>query len=171
MRFLSPVWRPNSTGPAPMDRDDRDLVRQYAELPATSLVSQIITLQMNNTADLWPGAVARIQSWIDEIEDLEADYSGKVADGTAFLGNVDEYEGLRPGYSPSRQELLKKADIAEWDVETLARVRIKTGRSGGIGTATGVMNDRIQDLKGRVLAALDLNGTISIDGSRFVERS
>lgn len=168
---LNILWRPNSTGPAPQSRDDRELVRQYAGYPASEPALVSITQQMNMTADISPAAVGKIQEWIDEIEDLEADHAGKVADGTAFLGNVSEYEGLRPGFTPTRAELVKKADVLEWDIESLARVRIKTGATGGTGTATGMLNDRIQVLKGRVLGALVLNDNMSGYGSFMVERS
>lgn len=170
---VNPLWRPNATGPAPNDRNDRELIRQYADFPASESGLVSITEQMNMVATASPAAVAKIQSWIDEIEELEADHALKVADGTAFLGNVQEYEGLRPGYSPTRQELLKKADVAEWDVESLARVKIKTGQGGGIGTATGMIYDRIAALKDRVLKALVLGEAESPSGwgSFTIERS
>jgi hypothetical protein len=171
MLVLDPLWRPNTTGPAPVDREDRELIRQYSQFPATesSLVS--ITEQMNTVAENSTATVVKIQGWINAIEELEAQQATAIADGTAFLGNVEEYEGLRPGYNPTRRDMLSKAETLEWDVETLAKVRIRTGRPGGEGTATGMQNSRISELKSRVLGALALTGPAGGWGSTALERS
>ncbi len=171
MLLLDPMWRPNTTGPTPVDREDRELIRQYSKFPATesSLVS--ITEQMNAVAQYSPATVRKVQGWIDEIEDLEEQQAGAIADGTAFLGNVAEYEGLRPGYNPTRRDMVSKAEDLEWDVETLAKVRIRTGRAGGEGTATGMQNSRIAELKARVLGALALTGPSGDWGTTSLERS
>jgi hypothetical protein len=168
---LDPLWRPNATGPAPPSREDRELVRQYSTYPATEAAFTSITEQMNMVAEQSPATVLKIQGWIDEIEDLEEQQAAAVADGTAFLGNVEEYEGLRPGYNPTRRDMVKKAEELEWDVETLAKVRIRTGRVGGEGTATGMQNSRIAELKARVLGALALGSTPGTWGSTTLERS
>ena len=167
---LDPLWRPNATGPAPLTREDRELVRQHSGYPATESAFTSITEQMNMVAEQSPATVLKIQGWIDEIEDLEEQQAAGVADGTAFLGNVEEYEGLRPGYNPTRQQLLKQADVLQWDVESVTKVRIKTGRAGGEGTATGMINTRIALLRQRILAALVL-GDMGSYGGTMLERS
>lgn len=168
---LNGLWRPNVAGPAPVDTQDRELVRQYAGMPGSENAIDVITEQMNVIASFSPATVLKIQGWINEIEDLEETHAGKVADGTAFLGDVEEYEGLRPGFEPTRAELVKKADVLEWDVESLARVRIKTGPAGGQGTATGSLQARIGELKTRVLTALGLQDLDPSYGSFSIERS
>jgi hypothetical protein len=168
---VDPLWRPNGTGPAPADRDDRDLIRQYAKAPATYSSLETITICMNTVASNSPSTVARVQAWIDEIEDLETTYATQVASGTAHLGNVEEYEGLRPGYEPTRQDLVKKADVLEWDIESLARVRIKTG-GGAMATTSGVLWERINQLKGQVLQACSLGDLLDHGSGTFMlERS
>lgn len=167
---LLPQWRPNATGPSPKDRPDRELIRQYAEAPASEGALEAITEAMNMAALNSPDTVAQLQAWINEIQDLETDYADKVATGVAHLGNASEYEGLRPGASPTVDDVATKADVLEWDPAILFKVRTKSsGRP--LETATGVTQDRIQQLKARVLEALGLSGIASGDGTFSLERS
>lgn len=167
---LLPQWRPNSTGPAPNNRPDRELIRQYAEAPASEGALEAITEAMNMAALNSPDTVTQVQTWINEIEDLEADYADKVASGTAHLGNASEYEGVRPGTNPTLDDVATKADVLEWDPSILYKVRTRSsGRP--LETATGVTQDRIQRLRARVLDALGLAGVADGDGTFSLERS
>ena len=159
---VSPVdalWRAN----------DRELIRQYADWPATESSLEMITEQMNACARHSAPTVTSIQGWIDEIQGLEEGQAGAIADGTAFLGDVEEYEGLRPGLKPTRKDMLSKADSLVWDVETLTKVKIKTS-GGGQGTQSGMIASRIGDLKRRILNALVII-TDSGYGVTMIERS
>lgn len=150
---LDPLWRPNATGPTPKTRDDRELIRSYSMQPAVERVLHDITVTMNRIASVSPGAVAQIQAWINEIELLESDWAGQVADGTAHYAQAAEYEGPLPGATIERADMLKRADVLEWDT-SLKRVRFVAG--AGSATQAGSIGQRVNDLKGRVLTALEL---------------
>jgi hypothetical protein len=109
---------------------------------------------MNRMASISPAAVAQIQSWINEIETLEGEWSGKVAEGSAHYAGAIEYEGPLPGSVPDRADMLKRADVLEWDTD-LSKVKYKLQQ--GNATQAGSMGQRIADLKGRVLTAMELN--------------
>lgn len=151
---LDPLWRPNATGPSPNTRDDRELIRSYSGQPAVHVVYHDLTVQMNRLASVSPAGVAQIQGWINEIENLEGDWSGQVADGTSSYAGATEYEGPVPGTSVERSDLLKRADVLEWDTD-LKKVKYKLQQ--GTATQAGSMGQRIADLKGRILIAMDLN--------------
>ena len=159
---LNEAWR--------TDPDDRELVRSYTGLPVAEDVLRNLTVAMNSVADLSPSAVAKIQGWIDEIEELEEAYAGEVADGTAHLGAVKSYEGLKPGANPTRDELLKAMGPLQWDTESLLRVRYEAGDGAG-GTAVGQVAGRTDDLKARVLSALGLETFAPAEGTFALERS
>lgn len=154
-------WRPNEDGPEPQERDDRELVRQYLGWPASESSLEAITTAMNGVAAVSVAAVAKVQAWINEVEDLETGYAEQVASGTAHLQNAQEYEGPLPGATISRDQQLKKADVLEWDT-SLLKVKVASGGTA-LSTATGVLQDRIQQLKSRVIAALGLE-TTAIEG-------
>ena len=151
---LSVLWRPNATGPNPRTRDDRELIRGYSGQPAVERVLHDLTVTMNRMASISPAAVAQVQTWINEIETLEGDWSGQVADGTAHYAGASEYEGPLPGTTVERSDMLKRADVLEWDTD-LKKVRYKLQQ--GTATQAGSMGQRIADLKGRVLTAMELN--------------
>ncbi len=152
-------WRPNEIGPEPQERDDRELVRQYLGWPASESSLEAITTAMNGVAAVSASAVAKVQAWIDEVESLEATYADQVAAGTAHLQNAQEYEGPLPGAVITREEQLKKADVLEWDTSLL---KVKVTSSGtALSTGTGVISDRIQQLRARVITALGLDPTQS----------
>jgi hypothetical protein len=121
-------------------RDDRELIRSYAGWP----------LSVTNLTEL---TAIQVQRWIDEIENLEADYAEKVEIGTAHLGNAASYEGPTPGETLSRDDLKKKADVLEWDT-SLLRVKYESGGAGG--TAGAVLGGRMESLKGRIFQALGI---------------
>lgn len=131
--------------------DDRDAIRSYADAPATEVNLHHLTVAMNLLADASPAAVTKTQALIDEIEDLDASWSDKVAAGTAHLGNAEEYEGPAPGTTPTRDQQLRRADVLEWDT-SLLRVRYRAGT--GANTEGAVLAARIADLKHRVLVTV-----------------
>lgn len=140
--------------------DDRDVVRQWAQAPVTESGMTWITSAMNTVASLLPGTVVSCKAWIDEALELEEAHAAQVAAGTAHLGNATVYEGLRPGADPTRDDLRSKADVLEWDVETLYKVRIESGNNP-TATAQGQTAQRIAVLQQRVLTALGLSQAAS----------
>ena len=145
---LNALWR---TSPI----DDREAIRSYAKAPATEVNLHRLTVAMNLMAEASPAAVAKVKAWIDEIEELENLWAGKVADGIAHLGNAEEYEGPVPGTSPTREQQLSKADVVEWDT-SLLKVRYRSG--GGAGTEGAVLAARVEELKSDVLTAIGYDG-------------
>jgi hypothetical protein len=114
-----------------------------------------LTVTMNRMADVSPAAVTQIQTWIDEVEDLEEQWAGYVADGTAAQLSASEYEGPINGTPLTSDDQLKRADVLEWDT-TANRVRISNG-AGGTATQANAIGSRIGQLKGRILKAMDLS--------------
>jgi hypothetical protein len=151
---LNTLWRPNSTGPAPNSRNDRELIRSYSDQPSVQVVYHDLTVAMNRLADVSPAGVAQVQTWINEIEDLEEQWSGYVADGTAAQLQAAQYEGPIGGVALSRDSQLKRADVLEWDTQA-NRVRISNG-AGGTATQANAIAGRIAQLRGRILKAMDL---------------
>lgn len=151
---LNPLWRPNSAGPAPATRDDRELIRSYAGWPLAEANLREITYQMNKLAELSPSGVLQCQAWIDASEDLEESWADLVAEGTAHIGNGGSYEGIAPGTTVTRDQQQSKLDVIEWNTDLL-RVRIDTGNNPG-ATRGAVTAQRINVLRGRVLRALSL---------------
>jgi hypothetical protein len=134
-------------------RDDRELIRSYAGWPLSVTNLTELTAILNRVAITSTAAVTQVQRWIDEIENLEADYAEKVEIGTAHLGNAASYEGPTPGETLSRDDLKKKADVLEWDT-SLLRVNYESGGAGG--TAGAVLGGRMADLKGRIFQTLGI---------------
>jgi len=132
-------------------RDDRELIRSYAGWPLSVTNLTELTAILNRVAITSTAAVTQVQRWIDEIENLEADYADQVESGKAHLNNAASYEGPTPGKTLSRDDLKKKADVLEWDT-SLLRVKYESGGAGG--TAGAVLGGRLDDLKGRVLQTL-----------------
>jgi hypothetical protein len=157
---LNALWRPNGSSA----RDDRELIRGYASWPISAYNLTQLTTILNRAADTSPATVAQVQSWIDEIENLEQDWSDKVSDGTAHLGNVQSYEGPAPGANLTRDDLRKRADVLEWDT-SLLRVSYQ---SGGRTDATvgGTIANRIQQLKGRIFQTLGIKASDRADGGQ-----
>ncbi len=154
---LDPIWRPNATGPSPAATQDRELIRTYLGWPATDAALQGVTIAMNQVAAVSPPAVAQIQAWINEIVDLEADHADQVADGTAHLGNAEEYEGPVPGTTPTRDEQLQTAGKLQWDTSLLkARYRFSGGAAASAG---GQRLERIGLLRSRIISSLGLDPT------------
>jgi hypothetical protein len=149
---LNALWRPNG---ADATKDDRELIRGYSEQPAVETVLHDLTVNMNRMATVSPAAITQIQTWIDEIEELDEQWSGFVADGTASQLSAAEYEGPINGTAVSRDDQLKRADVLEWDT-TANRVRIKSA-AGGQGSQSAAIAGRIASLKGKVLQAMNLS--------------
>jgi hypothetical protein len=149
---LNALWRPNG---ADATKDDRELIRGYSEQPAVEVVLHDLTVNMNRMATVSPAAITQIQTWIDEIEELDEQWSGFVADGTASQLSAAEYEGPINGTAVSRDDQLKRADVLEWDT-TANRVRIKSA-AGGQGSQSAAIAGRIASLKGKVLQAMNLS--------------
>jgi hypothetical protein len=149
---LNALWRPNG---ADATKDDRELIRGYSEQPAVEAVLHDLTVNMNRMATVSPAAITQIQTWIDEIEELDEQWSGFVADGTASQLSAAEYEGPINGTAVSRDDQLKRADVLEWDT-TANRVRIKSA-AGGQGSQSAAIAGRIASLKGKVLQAMNLS--------------
>jgi hypothetical protein len=160
---LNSLWRPGLVGPAPLTRDDRELIRQYAGQPASGVALFSLTVRMNDLARDSPATVPVIQAWINQSEDLEEAWAAKVEDGTAHLGNMSSYEGPRPGKELTRADLKNKLDVIEWDTSLL---RVKTDTGGNFGATEGqVVAQRIALLRTRILAAL---GIETFDDSQLV---
>jgi hypothetical protein len=149
---LNALWRPNG---ADATKDDRELIRGYSEQPAVEVVLHDLTVNMNRMATVSPAAITQIQTWIDEVEELEEQWAGYVADGTASQLSAAEYEGPINGTAVSRDDQLKRADVLEWDT-TANRVRIKSA-AGGQGSQSAAIASRIASLKGKVLQAMNLS--------------
>lgn len=161
---LNALWRPNTTGPEP-DRDDRELIRQYAGWPASRVNIHNLTVAMNDMAIASEAAVLQVQSWIDEAFDLEADWAGKVADGTAHLGNVKRYKGPAPGVAVTRDNSLRKADVLEWDTSLLT---VETEAGGSEGMAGPVLASRIASLHSKILRALGIKPYTDSGSGRLI---
>ena len=138
-------------------RDDRELIRGYAGWPLSVTNLTELTSILNRVAITSSAAVLQVQRWIDEIENLEADYSEQVESGKAHLGNAASYEGPAPGSDLSRDDLKKKADVLEWDT-SLLRVKYESGGAGG--TAGAVLGARMADLKGRIFQTLGIQPVV-----------
>jgi hypothetical protein len=149
---LNALWRPNGSDAT---KDDRELIRGYSEQPAVETVLHDLTVNMNRMATVSPAAITQIQTWIDEIEELDEQWAGYVADGTASQLSAAEYEGPINGAPLSRDDQLKRADVLEWDT-TANRVRIKSA-AGGQGSQSAAIAGRIASLKGKVLQAMNLS--------------
>jgi len=64
---LNALWRVTP-------RDDRELIRGYAGWPLSVTNLTELTAILNRVAITSTAAVNQVQRWIDEIENLEADY-------------------------------------------------------------------------------------------------
>jgi hypothetical protein len=144
--ILNSLWRITP-------RDDRELIRGYAGWPLSVTNLTELTSILNRVAITSTATVTQVQRWIDEIENLEADYADQVESGKAHLNNAASYEGPTPGKTLSRDDLKKKADVLEWDT-SLLRVKYESGGAGG--TAGAVLGGRLVTLKGRIFQTLGI---------------
>lgn len=158
---LNALWR---TTP----RDDRELIRGYAGWPVSAYNLTQLTTILNRAADTSAATVTQVQSWIDQVEELELTWADQVADGTAHLGNVASYQGPAPGTTLSRDDLRKRADVLEWDT-SLLQVKYEAGNRPD-STAGGVLASRIAQLKARILQTLGIAG-MSDAGQAMLLRS
>jgi hypothetical protein len=148
---VDPLWRPNNTSAV---INDLELIRTYINWPASegSLIELI--QQLNSVAKNSPATVTQVQSWIDEIRDLEETQADAVGDGTAHLGNAEEYEGPIPGTSPTRAQQLSQAGKLTWDT-SLLKARYRFG-NGARASAQGQRDERITLLVSRIARALNV---------------
>jgi hypothetical protein len=149
-------------------RDDRELIRGYAGWPLSVTNQTELTSILNRVALISASTVSQVQRWIDEIENLEADYAERVESNTAHLGNAGSYEGPIPGTTLTREDLKSKADVLEWDTGLL-RVKYDSGGSGG--TAGAVLAARLADLKGRIFQSLGIKPVVGGGGMAQLVRS
>ena len=162
---LNALWRPNTAS----TRDDRELIRSYANWPVSNYNLTQLTVALNRVADTSTATVTQVQAWIDEVEDLEQSWADQVADGTAHLGNVSSYEGPAPGTTLSRDDLKKRADVLEWDT-SLLRVKYESGGRAD-ATAGATIATRIAQLKRRVFQAIGIQPGDATAGQAQLLRS
>ena len=148
---VDPLWRPNTASPSV---NDLALIRTYINWPATDGSLTELIQQLNSVAKNLPATVTQVQAWVDEIRDLEETQADAVADGTAHLGNAEEYEGPIPGTSPTRQQQLSQAGKLTYDT-SLLKARYRFG-GGAKATAQGQREERIGLLVSRIAAALNV---------------
>ena len=150
---LNALWR----------ESDREAIRSYAAIPVTESGMQHLVSALNSVAALSPATVTQCRAWIDEADALEAAYAVKVAAGSAHLDSAKTYQGLRPGASPTREDMLRQVDVLQYDTETLYKVRITAG-DGQTATANGASGARIADLQAKVLQAVGLGDHLQSTG-------
>jgi hypothetical protein len=148
---VDPLWRPNTTFPGV---DDLALIRTYINWPASDGSLTELIQQLNAVAKNSPATVTQVQGWVDEIEELEETQADAVSDGTAHLGNAEEYEGPVPGTEPTRAQQLSQAGKLTWDT-SLLKARYRFG-SGARATAQGQRDERIGFLVSRIASALNV---------------
>lgn len=151
---------------SPWRTGDREIIRGYAAWPVIAYNIVQLTSAMNRVAEASPEAVVQIQAWIDEAESLQQDWADQIGDGTAHIGNATRYEGPAPGSTLTRDDLLKRADVLEWDT-TLSRVVIDSGGRAD-ATAGGVLAARIGGLKAQVLQALGIQAAGAWGGNQLL---
>ena len=155
----------------PWRETDREDIRSILEIQVTHHTLTLITSSMNQLADLSPPTVTSVQTWIDRWNELEAEWNAILDSGDVQSQFATEYEGLRPGTDVAREDMLKKADVLEWDTDTQYKVTLKTG--GGMGTTkAGAMRDQMAFLADRINRALTLERLVGSGyGAALLQRS
>lgn len=155
----------------PWRETDREEIRSILEIQVTHHTLTIITSSMNGVADLSPPTVTSVQAWVDRWKELETEWNAILDSGDVQSQFATEYEGLRPGVEVAREDMLKKADVLEWDVQTQYGVKLKTG--GGMGTTkAGAMRDQMAFLADRICRALTLQNLVGSGyGAALLQRS
>lgn len=148
---VSTLWRPNSSSATV---NDLALIRTYINWPASDGSLTELIQQLNAVAKNSPATVTQVQGWVDEIEELEETQADAVSDGTAHLGNAEEYEGPIPGTTPTRAQQLSQAGKLTWDT-SLLKARYRFG-SGARASAQGQRDERISLLVSRIASALNV---------------
>ena len=141
-----PPWRPT----------DREDVRIILQLPATEGCLTLLTVNMNSVADFSPETVTSVQKWIDQWKALEAQWEEILAGGDVAGSYATEYEGLRPGAVVTREDMLNKADVLEWDTETQFKVKIGGSAGGSSASLAGSIRDQMNVLAQRICNALSI---------------
>lgn len=137
----------------PWRDSDREDIRVILKLPATELTLTHLTIQMNSLADYSPATVSSVQSWVDQYKALEEQWAGIISSGDVAGAYATEYEGLRPGAEVSRDDMLDKADVLEWDVETQYKIKVK-GVAGASGSLAGAISNQLNVLADKICTAL-----------------
>ena len=149
---VDPLWRPNTTSPSV---NDLALIRTYINWPASDGSLTELIQQLNSVAKNSPPTLTQVQGWLDEIQDLEETQADAVSDGTAHLGNAEEYEGPVPGTEPTRAQQLSQAGKLTWDT-SLLKARYRFGSGSARATAQGQRDERIGLLVSRIASALNV---------------
>lgn len=140
----------------PWRETDREDIRVILGLPATENMLTLLTSSMNGLADYSPATVASVQGWIDQWKALEDRWEGVLAGGDIAAAYATEYEGLRPGATVTREDMLSKADVLEWDVETQYKVKLSGGAAGTSGSLAGAIRDQMALLANKICTALSI---------------
>lgn len=148
----------------PWRETDREDIRAILCLPATEGVLTILTVNMNTLADYSPETVTSVQGWVDQYKALEDKWNGVLEGGDVAGAYATEYEGLRPGAEVTREDMLKKADVLEWDTETQYKVRIAGGTSSSASLA-GAIRDQMNLLIQKICTALSICQLMGDGGS------
>lgn len=148
---LDPLWRPNASNSI---INDRELIRTYINWPATiSSLTQLIE-QLNSVASISPATVVQVQSWLDEIIDLEQTTADEISDGTAHLSNLQQYEGPIPGVKLTEDDRRTQVGELQWDSNLLKNKLVFNG--GMRSTPQGQREERIGLLIKRITQACNL---------------
>lgn len=135
---------------------DREDIRIILGIPATEIALIHLTTAMNGLADYSPASVVSVQGWIDQWKALEDRWNEVLAGGDIAAAYATEYEGLRPGAEVTREDMLKKADVLEWDIETQYKVRLSGGAAGSSGSLAGAIRDQMNLLAHKICTALSI---------------
>ena len=155
----------------PWRETDREDIRSILEIQVTHHTLTLITSSMNQLAGLSPQTVTSVQTWVDRWKELETEWNAILDSGDVQSQFATEYEGIRPGTEVAREDMLRKADVLEWDTETQYKVTVKTG--GGMGTTkAGAMRDQMAFLADRINRALTLERLVGSGyGAALLQRS
>jgi hypothetical protein len=151
---LDTLWRPNANNNA---INDLALIRTYIGWPATVASLTELIQQLNSVASISPSTVVQVQTWIDEVIELEQTQADEVADGTAHLSNLKEYEG--PIQGKTITEDIKTSQLGKIQYDT-SLFKNKLVFSDGLrSTPQGQREERIGILTRRIMQACNLQSS------------
>lgn len=148
---LDPLWRPNTSNGAV---NDRELIRTYIKWPATIASLTELIMQLNSVASISPATVTQVQAWLDEVVELEQVQADEIADGTAHLSNLQEYEGPIPGKTITEE--LRQSKLGEIEYDTTLQKNRLVFSTGLRSTPQGQREERISKLISRITQACNL---------------
>lgn len=140
---LIPPWRDT----------DREDIRMILSIPLTVPALTTLTVNMNSVAEISPETVPTIQGWVDQWKAYDEQWNGVIAGGDVAAAYATSYEGLRPGAEVTRDDMLKKADVLEWDTETQYKIKVE-GAAGSSGSLAGAIRDQMNLLAHKICTAL-----------------